>query len=486
MDFEIIFDKKAKSYDKKKVYQKLVQIFGKKNVSKEAIDQFAYSKDYTLITTRWTLDGKLAARPDFIVWPETTEQIAELLLFANNVKTPVIPFGSGSGVVGGALPIFGGILVDMKRMDQIIEINEKNLTVTLQTGKNGMNIERELNQAGYTLGHIPQSIFTSTLGGYIAHRAAGQFSTKYGKIEDMLISLEAVVPTGEIIRSKPSPANSVGPQLDRLLIGAEGTLGIVTEATLRIWPFPEKKILLAYAFNTIEDALDATREILQAQAFPAVIRIYDKEETARHFPEEKKAKNRCMTVFVCTGYSSVVETEAKVTQEMCANNNGIPCGEEPVHHWFETRFNVTESSTYPPLGIVADTIEVSVMWDNSAKLYHNVIKAMKEVKGTLLATGHASHFYPQGICFYFTFGGEPIDQSDYDYYQAVWNACMEATIEAGGSISHHHGIGINRSHWMKEEWGTIFPVLKKIKQTLDPKNIMNPGKLYEGKVEEER
>ncbi|MFX0093296.1 MAG: FAD-binding oxidoreductase [Candidatus Hodarchaeota archaeon] len=484
MVFEVIFDKKRKKFDKKTVYEHLIQIFGENNVSDAEIDKFAYSKDYTLITTRWTLDGKLAAMPDFICWSEKTEQIAGLMRFANEVETPVIPFGEGSGVVGGALPIFGGIIVDMKKMDQILEINDKNLTVRVQTGKNGMNLERELNQAGYTLGHIPQSVYTSTLGGYIAHRAAGQFSTKYGKIEDMIISLEAILPTGDVVRSKPAPRSSVGPQVDKLLVSSEGTLGFVTEATLRIWPKPEHRELVSYAFDRIEDSLEAIRVILRRQAYPAVIRIYDHAETARHFYNEKKAKNRCMVVFVCEGHPSVVDVEVKVTTEMCEKYSGVACGEDPVHHWFETRFNVSETSKFPPIGVVADTIEVAVMWDRAPELYHAVIAAIKNVKGTLVASGHASHFYPQGVCFYFTFGGSPPDeQSDWDYYRTVWDAAINATTQAGGSVSHHHGIGIIRSHWMEKEWGSLFPLLKKIKQAFDPKNVMNPGKLYEGRVD---
>ena len=142
-----------------------------------------------------------------------------------------------------------------------------------------------------------------------------------------------------------------------------------------------------------------------------------------------------------------------------------------------------DTSIYPKIGAVVDTIEVAVMWDRAAELYHKVTSVVKSVPGTIIATAHASHFYPQGICFYFSFAGEPVKQSDYDYYQAIWSACIETTLASGGSISHHHGIGINRSKWMKEEWGSLFPVLKKIKQTLDPKNVMNPGKLYEGKID---
>ncbi|MEA2070891.1 MAG: FAD-binding oxidoreductase, partial [Asgard group archaeon] len=454
----------------------------KDRVSNKSIDLFSYSKDYSPISTRWSLNQKIPAKADFITWPKNVTEVSTLLKIANQFQIPVIPFGSGSGVVGAVLPINGGIMIDMKKMDSIKNINEKNLTATIETGINGMNLERELDHKGYTMGHIPQSIYTSTVGGYIAHKAAGQFSTKYGKIEDMILSFEAVLPTGEIIRSKASPRNSVGPQFDKLLIGSEGTLAIFTEVTVRIWPKPESRVKISYAFHSMENALEAVRSILQAQAYPAVVRIYDKEETARHFPEMKKAKKKCMTIFVCEGKEEVVKTEESITTHYSELEKGINCGEKPVNHWFKTRFNVTESSKYPPMGFIVDTIEVSVMWDNALKLYKNVIKAMKKVPGTVIATGHASHFYPQGVCFYFSFGGKAIDESDHEYSIKVWDACIKATIDSGGSIAHHHGIGINRSHWMNEEWKKQMAYLRKIKDCLDPNNILNPGKMYFGKV----
>ncbi|NHJ46648.1 MAG: FAD-binding oxidoreductase [Asgard group archaeon] len=476
--FEIVYSKSGREFDKEIVYKKLCAIFGESNVSKKEIDIFSYSKDYSPISTRWTLDGKLAAKPDFIAWAENAEQISKLLELANEVDVPVIPFGAGSGVVGGALPVYGGIILDLKKMDKIIDINKINLTATIQTGMNGMNLERELNKAGFTLGHIPQSIFTSTLGGYLAHKAAGQFSTKYGKIEDMVISLEAVLPTGEIIKTKPSPRNSVGPQIDKLLLGSEGTLAIFTEATLRIWTKPEKQELLSYAFDTLEESLNHVREVLQNQAYPAVVRIYDKEETERHFPDEKNAKNKFMTIFVCEGHPSVVTTEESLIHEIASKYNGTDCGDKPVEHWFDTRFKVKETSTYTPIGFVVDTIEVSIMWDRAAKLYYDVIKEMKKVDGIVVATGHISHFYEQGVCYYFSFGGTPGKLEDEEFSTKVWDACIKTTLKNKGSISHHHGIGINRTKWMKEEWGTSFDILRKIKQSLDPKNVLNPGKLY--------
>jgi len=480
-NFELIYkDNRVIIKDKPKIKARLSEVVGNENVSDSEIDILAYNKDTTLLTLNWTLEGKIAALPDFIVWPETPEQISSILRLANEEKIPVIPFSEGSGVVGGAIPIYGGIILDMKKFNKILEINDKDLTVTVEAGTNGMNLERYLNAKGYTGGHIPQSLYTSSVGGWIAHRAAGQFSSKYGKIEDMVMGMELVLPKGDIIKFKTIARASTGPQLDKFFIGNEGTLGIVTKATLKIWPYPEKRAFISYAFPTFEDSLEATRKILRQQIYPAVIRIYDADETYRHFGHIENAKDKVMVVFVCEGIERLVALEATITREICEKNNGIECGEEPIEHWFETRFRVTETSSTPTFKMVADTIEIGFLWDKAADMYHSVLEAAKSVKGVIMITAHVSHFYPNGVGFYFTFAGIPPQEVTYlEFYQEVWNTIVKAVEDAGGSFGHHHGVGINRSKWMPVEWGKAFDTLKAIKNLLDPNNILNPGKIYE-------
>jgi len=480
-EFDLIYkDNREEIKNKTKIVSKLAEIVGENNVSTKNIDILAYTKDSTLIAFNWTLQGKIAGLPDIITWPETVEQISEILKLANKEKIPVIPYAEGSGVVGGALAIRGGIVLDMKKFNKIIEINEKDLTITAQTGINGMNLERFLNDKGYTTGHIPQSLYTSSLGGWIAHRAAGQFSTKYGKIEDIVMGMEIVLPQGDIINFKPIARASTGPQFDKLFIGGEGTLGIVTKATLKIWPSPEKRTLISYAFPTFEDSLEATRQILRQQIYPAVMRIYDADETFRHFGHIEKAKNKVMVVFVCEGIGRLVDLEEQITKETCEKNNGVECGDEPVEHWFETRFKVTDTSSTPTFQLVFDTIEIGFLWDKAADMYHSVIEATKKVKGMVMITAHVSHFYPNGVGFYFTFAGVPPKElTDLEFYQEVWDTVIKTVEDCGGSFGHHHGVGINRSKWMPVEWGKSFDTLKKIKKLLDPNNILNPGKIYE-------
>jgi alkyldihydroxyacetonephosphate synthase len=480
-DFELIYkENHVKIKDKDKVKQKLIDILGEANFSDNSIDLLAYTKDASLIGHNWTLQGKIAGLADFITWPESKEQICQILKLANKEKIPVVPYGEGSGVVGGAIPIKGGIIIDMKKFHNIIELNDKDLTITVETGINGMNLERYLNGKGYTSGHIPQSLYTSSVGGWIAHKAAGQFSTKYGKIEDIILGMEIILPQGDIINFKPIVRNATGPQLNKLFIGNEGTIGIVTKATLKIWPYPKQRILISYAFSTFEDSLEAVRLILREQVNPAVIRIYDKDETKRHFPHIEKAFGKVMVVFICEGNEDLVKVEEKITRQKCEKVSGIDCGKEPVEHWLETRFRVTETSSSPQYNLTIDTIEVAVSWDNAAQLYHHVLNKVKEVKGIVLFTAHVSHFYPNGVGIYFSFGGVEMEEnSDFEFYQKIWNITIKASLESGGSIAHHHGIGIIRANWMEDEWGESFKIMKKVKSLLDPNNILNPGKVFE-------
>jgi len=480
-DFELIYkENRSEIKNKSDIKLKLIDIIGEKNVSTEEVDLLAYTKDASMIGMNWTLQGIIAGQPDFITWPENVIHISEILKLANLEKIPVIPYAEGSGVVGGAIPIYGGIILDMKKFNKILDINEKNLTVTAQVGINGMNLERFLEAKGYTTGHIPQSLYTSSLGGWISHRAAGQFSTKYGKIEDIVLGMEVILPQGDLIKFKPIAGASTGPLIDKLFIGGEGTLGIVTQATLKIWPVPEKRTLISYVFSSIEASFEVVREILRENIYPAVIRIYDQPETNRHFAEVEDAKDKVMVIFVCEGNQKLVDLEEIITREKCVKNSGVDCGGTPVEHWFETRFKVTETSSMPAFKLVFDTIEVASLWENAAKLYHSVLEATGKVRGNLLITAHVSHFYPNGIGIYFTFGGvPPKGKSDLEFYQDCWNSTIKAVLDAGGSIGHHHGIGIVRSHWMEKEWSkTGLETMKKIKKVLDPNNILNPGKIY--------
>lgn len=459
----------------KRIHRDLVKLLGDDKVSNIVTDLAVYSHDYTPINLHKILNLDLETIPCVVVWPESVQDVVEIVKYAYENHVPIYPYGGGSGVLRGFAPEHCGIVVDMKRM-QSISLNEYDLTVAADAGVYGVILEQYLNYKGYTLGHIPQSLYESTVGGWIATRATGQFSTKYGGIEDLLLGIEVVVPPGRIVKLEPHPRTATGPDLRRLFIGSEGVLGIVTKATLKIAQFPEKRVKLSFATKTFEEALEYTRLIIRRGVRPAVVRIYDRIETLRHFYWIRDVKDEPITIMVIEGPSSLVDAEADIVR---GTFKGRELGEEPVDYWLRTRFVVKEASEYAALGFVFDTIEVAALWSRVVPLYREVIEAMKRVDGTLVASAHASHFYPQGACLYFTFGGLPrAGTTPYEYHRKVWEAAMDAVIRVGGTISHHHGVGRIRAPWLKAEIGDAgLELLQKLKRAIDDRGIMNPGNM---------
>lgn len=478
-NFKYIYSPNKSLENLDKIIKDISNVLENDRISTDPIKKLAYGKDYWVISNLMTINGIQPAVPDLIVWPKTKEEVVKILHIANQYQCPIIPYGEGSGVVGGAIPVHGGIIMDMKYFDEI-EINPTNMTVTVGTGINGAVLERHLNERGYRMGHIPQSIRTSTVGGYIAHRAAGQFSGLYGKMEDIVLSMEVVLADGTISESKAYPKASIGPMLDRLFLGSEGTLGVITKATCKIWPMPEKQGKMSYVFSNMQDCLDAIRETVQNHINPAVVRIYDKVETEKHFGKKiKKSRKKIMIVFVFEGLSRIVDLDMQITAENCEKYHGTSTGTEPVDHWFETRFAVTDSQEFCSYGYVMDTIEISCMWEKANEAYESIISSVKDVPGSMTVSGHASHFYSTGVCWYFSFSAIPKKEQPFlEQYNMIWDAVMKQILSLGGAVSHHHGIGVNRSSWMQKEHGYEYEVLKRVKKIMDPNNILNPGKLY--------
>lgn len=465
---------KKKVETKKDIYEKLVKLIEPKKVSNKIPDLISYSHDYWPISLHWLMKGKVPALPDIVVFPESTEDVVKILEFAYSEDIPVYAYGGGTGVLGGTVPEYGGIVIDLKRLRHI-KINANDLIVEVGSGTNGMILEQYLNKHGFTLGHFPQSLYGSTVGGWISTKAIGQFSTKYGGIEDMLLGLEVVIPPGRVLNFKPNPRAAVGPDLKKLFIESEGMFGIITNAYLKIWPYPEKRVLLSFVSNSLEDSLNSVKNILQRGAKPAVVRIYDKVETLKWFYMEKKAKGKYGTILIIEGDSVLVDAEEKIIREEFSEATFT--GEVPAKYWLEKRFSVKELSEFAPLGFVIDTIEVVAPWSKAAKLYYDVIEAMRSVEGTLLAYAHASHFYPQGVCWYFIFGGLPKNRSPEEYYREIWSATMEATLKNEGAISHHHGIGRMRAEWIRRDLGDVYEFFAKIKRCIDEKSILNKGNM---------
>lgn len=457
-----------------KYAREAASIVSQDQISANPADLLANSRDYWPVNNIWMIEGAVPALPQLVVWPANTAEVSELLKLASQLQIPVTPFGEGSGTLGGSIPLKGGISFDLKLMNRVINIDEESLMATVQCGLNGALYEESLNRAGYTGGHFPQSLHCSSVGGWLACRAAGQFSTRYGKIEDIVVSLEAVLADGTVIRGKSVPRTATGPRLDHLFLGSEGTFGVMTEATLRIWPRPEKRILASYTFTDLTSALECIRLVMRSGARPAVVRLYDAQETGNHFPE--LGDQNCALILLIEGSEKIVSAEAAILEELALAAGGLESGPEHAEHWLEKRFNISVASMLFQKGAVLDTIEVSTNWHNAHSTYLAMQKALMAVEGTMLATGHYSHVYPDGAALYMTTVGFP-GSDKLGFYKRIWQAAMEACLVEGAAISHHHGIGLHRGLWMKEEHGAGLEILRRVKKALDPDEIMNPGKL---------
>jgi len=279
------------------------------------------------------------------------------------------------------------------------------------------------------------------------------------------------------VRLAPHPRSATGPSLRELFLGSEGTLGIVTEATLKIFPLPERRELASFAFPSMAAGLDAIRRIVRPGWRPAVVRLYDRHETTRHFGDQAPAET-CLLLVVCEGPSALVEAEMAACAAVADAMKAIAAGAGPVHHWLERRNTVPSWDFFLDNGLVVDTIEVAATWDRVAALYDAVVASLGGIPGILAASAHSSHSYAQGTNLYITFAVKPDDFADAEArYLEAWGRVMEATLAGGGTIAHHHGVGRLRVPWLERELGSAYPVLQAVKRALDPAGIMNPGTL---------
>jgi len=336
----------------------LKDVLAPDRVSYAQADIVSYSRDMWPRSQLAVRDGRLPQAPEFIVWPETTEEVSRLIRLANEMRFPVVPFGAGTGVCGGAQAMPGAVIVDMKRMDRMIDLSGESLYATVETGIVGEHLERLLNRHGYTLGHFPSSIYCSTLGGFLATRSAGQLSTKYGKIEDMVISLQAVLPDGSIIRTRNAPRRATGPDLNHLLLGSEGTLAVITEASLRIWEKPEAIFFRSFVFSDVFAGMEAMRKLMRAGVRPSVVRLYDEADTALSMSAIGYEASGCLLILATEGHPLIAEKEMEVAGSVCRDQGGKDTGEEPARHWWDHRYSISynQSPILSSEGMILDTI----------------------------------------------------------------------------------------------------------------------------------
>ncbi len=458
---------------------RLAEIVGADALRRDEATLEAHCRDSWCRSVLRSMRGELATRPLCVVSPADTEQVANVLRYTAENHLTVVPFGGGSGVCGGVLPENGSVVVDVGRLDRILEINDHALFVRVQAGVKGDVLEARLNEVGLSMRHFPQSIALSTVGGWVATRAAGQYSTRYGNMEDLVLALEVVLPDGTPVRTRIGPRSATGPDV-QIFLGSEGTLGIVTEVVLRVVPLPEASVGSSYSFATMHEGLEAIRRILRAGWRPPVVRLYDPPEVKRLFPAQYRDEN-CLLLLLTEGPATLVAAENEACREICEAAGGEAFGDDAVRHWMGERNHVPSFESLLGKGLVVDTIEVATTWDRIDDLYRDVIAALRTVPGIVVASGHSSHSYAQGTNIYFTFAAYCEDRERMEAtYDACWRQAMEATLAAGGTIAHHHGVGRLRVPWMSRELEAGEVVLRRIKDALDPGGTMNPGVLLPG------
>jgi len=485
----------------------LAALLGGHAVSVRAPDRALYSRDCWPRTLLWERRGELRHLPDVVVWPSSTDDVVRLVRYARERQLPVVAFGAGSSVVAGTVPLRAGIVADFKRM-RALRTDLPQRRAVAQAGIVGQRLEEALARRGATMGHFPSSIYCSTLGGWIAGRGAGQMSSHYGKIEDMVLGLTAVTGTGEVVRAGPERAP--GPDLVQLVTGSEGVLALVVDATVRIHPKPQARALRGVRMKSTEAGVEAMHGIFRAGMRPHVLRLYDPVDslvadahgggrrTAEQAPRGRHGRAlglalrapgllnraadlvppRCMLVVSFEGDAQArVEERLRTALDVCREAGGTDVGESPARKWYRTRYSVSyKQSGVFMSGGWSDTMEVAAVWDRVLP----VLRAVREaVSPHAFCACHFSHAYLEGTSLYFTFvGPAPTPQEGERSYERCWKAGMQAALAAGATLSHHHGVGAAKAMMLPEELGDGgMRLLRALKASFDPDGILNPGKL---------
>lgn len=426
--------------------------------------------------------------PAAVVYVKSTKQVAEVLKFANENKINVVPRTGHSAIEGGLeTTLKDSIVVDGSTMNKVLKVDKYNMQVTCECGVPLQELDDMLREQGYTTGHSPQSKPLAQMGGLVATRSIGQFSTLYGGIEDMLVGVEAVFPNGEICRIKNIPRRAAGPDIRHIVIGNEGALCYITEVTVKIFKYqPENNIFLGYTLDHMKTGFDCLRAVMAEGYKPSIARLYDEADAAGHFSHF--ANGKCVMIYMAEGPAGITEATAKGIRDIVA---GYPECEEVDPKYIETWFGglnwgpeeiAEEKIEILETRNIGITTEVSGCWDCIYEIYNTACKRiLEEVPDMTMIGGHSSHSYINGTNMYFVYYYNIVDcapeEEIHKYHNPINQIICEQVIKFGGSIVHHHGLGKARAKYVHEEYGSSFYMLETLKKAFDPNGIMNMGTL---------
>ena len=462
------------------VLTELEDAVGRENCSTRVIDKVTHSVDYFWLSRMWADRGREMPQADFVVSPKDAKEVSKVLKIANYYKIPVTTWGGGGGTQGGAIPVCGGILLDTKRMNQIYDFNEKGMYIECGAGAIYKHIEWAANERGYSTMHFPSSLTCSTVGGFLAHRGIGVVSTKYGKIDDMVLQMEVVLPNGDIIYTSSAPKHAAGPDLNQIFIGSEGTLGIITKAQIRIYVQPEVRRFRGFLFKNMTAAFDASRELLQIFK-PSVMRLYDEAETASLIKKiVGVAKPGAFMNIAYEGKKELVDVEEKILLDIFNKYGAEDLGSEYGEKWWDEKITFFYPGHMMDLPQMFGTMDTIAPYDKIEKIYWEMKKAIETNFPNIKFIAHFSHWYEWGCMIYDRFICDNPPQDPVEamrLHNQVWNVGVRTTIANGGVVNDHHGVGIKLGRLMKEQYGPAMQVFEGLKKQLDPNGIMNPFKL---------
>lgn len=462
------------------ILTELEDAVGKENCSTKLVDKVAHSVDYFWLSRMWADRGREMPMGDFIVSPKDAHEVSKVLKIANYYKIPVTTWGGGGGTQGGAIPVCGGILLDTKRMNQIFDFNEEGMYIECGAGAIYKHIEWAANERGYSTMHFPSSLTCSTVGGFLAHRGIGVVSTKYGKIDDMVLQMEVVLPNGDIIYTSSAPKHAAGPDLNQIFIGSEGTLGIITKAQIRIYMQPEVRRFRGFLFKDMHGAFQASRELLQIFK-PSVMRLYDEAETASLIKKiVGVAKPGAFMNIAYEGKKELVDVEEKILLETFAKYGAEDLGSEYGEKWWEEKITFFYPGHMMDLPQMFGTMDTIAPYDKIEEIYWAMKKAIETKFPNIRFIAHFSHWYEWGAMIYdrFICDNPPQDPVEaMKLHNEVWTTGVRTALAHGGVVNDHHGVGIKLGRLMKEQYGPAMQVFEGLKKSLDPNGIMNPFKL---------
>jgi len=429
--------------------------------------------------------------PAAVAIVHSTDEVARVLAFADEHRVNIVARTGGTATEGGLeTPIENSVVVDGSQMNDIIEIDPYNMQATVQCGVPLQVLEDRVRELGLTTGHSPQSKPVAQMGGLVATRSIGQFSTLYGGIEDMVVGVEVVFPGGQVCRIKNVPRRAAGPDIRHIVIGNEGALCFITEVTVKLFPYrPENNTFLGWTLKRMKTGFEALRDVMVAGYKPSVARLYDPEDGQLHFSDFAEPDD-CVLLFMAEGPAGIAAATADgIAEAVSKYPECKPVDGNAIARWFDDLVWGTDKISREDERIrttrnVNRTTEVSADWSSINDIYENAVaRIRREVRGITLLGGHSSHSYINGTNMYFNYFYDidcaPEDEND-QYYFPIISIICEETLRFGGSIVHHHGIGKARAPWAPEEYGSSYRILEGLKAAFDPSGIMNRGTIIPG------